>query len=503
MHRSSIAVLTATLALGAAAPASAGEPFTVGEGKQPHLTVDPASGAGHVVWHNDVTDRVVHCRVPRGATACDVTTELSPGFDPGPSFVLRDGAALRIVMPHYVANKTYMWTSADGGATWGAMQLIYAYANQTDPTEPVAGPVAGEITFASWNPGRAIWGARTDGSESAATARAELPGGGVSGLVYDLHVAPTTDGGLVATANDLDQTYFWRMNPSLDPSVPGSWSAAPAAVGPLDESRLAGGSSGTFLFGANGARAEIRKFNGSGFDAPLLLAGETPYINDVHVGPSGAVAALWRANDTPSNRLKLALSTDGGASFGVTQIAREDTVMAGMDVALASDNGGFATYQGKEAGSGAKNFIRVADLTPVTDPVVAPPAPAPVVPATPAPPALYGGPVKKKVVSGHGAKFTLSLPKSCIPAGTPFRVRLTWAKRKRKGNKFVKVTRSDFYIGKTRVKKDTKAPFTQVLTIASPRKGASYTLKARAFIKVKRGRSPKKSITSALRVCST
>lgn len=70
------------------------------------------------------------------------------------------------------------------------------------------------------------------------------------------------------------------------------------------------------------------------------------------------------------------------------------------------------------------------------------------------------------------------------------------------GQQVREVTRTDFFLGKTKVKTDEKAPFTQVLTTVNPKKGATYTVKARAFIKVKRGKSPKKSITSSLRVCA-
>jgi hypothetical protein len=66
----------------------------------------------------------------------------------------------------------------------------------------------------------------------------------------------------------------------------------------------------------------------------------------------------------------------------------------------------------------------------------------------------------------------------------------------------VKVFRTDFFIGTKRVKIDKKVPFRQLLRIPNPKKGKSYSFRARAYIKVKRGRSPKKSIRSTLRVCT-
>jgi hypothetical protein len=101
-----------------------------------------------------------------------------------------------------------------------------------------------------------------------------------------------------------------------------------------------------------------------------------------------------------------------------------------------------------------------------------------------------------------GAKITFSVPGSCVAPGKTFSVTLTWKKQKKKGNKFVKVRRADFYIGTKRVKIDTRAPFRQTLTVkASAKPGSTITLRARAYIKVKRGKSPTKSIKSKIKVC--
>lgn len=52
------------------------------------------------------------------------------------------------------------------------------------------------------------------------------------------------------------------------------------------------------------------------------------------------------------------------------------------------------------------------------------------------------------------------------------------------------------------MKIDRVAPFTQVLTVtAGAKSGSTITLRARAFIKVRRGKSPTKSIRATIRVC--
>src|SRR5205823_18917 len=87
-------------------------------------------------------------------------------------------------------------------------------------------------------------------------------------------------------------------------------------------------------------------------------------------------------------------------------------------------------------------------------------------------------------------------------AGLRFRVTLRWKRQRRKGNLFVKVRRTDFYLGAKRLKIDLRAPFlyTYRVLVTQPA-GSTITVRARAFIKVKRGKSPKKSLRVKVGVC--
>lgn len=70
-------------------------------------------------------------------------------------------------------------------------------------------------------------------------------------------------------------------------------------------------------------------------------------------------------------------------------------------------------------------------------------------------------------------------------------------------NDLSRTFRTDFYVGRKVVRKDRKAPFVHTQTIsAGATAGSTVTVRARAFIKVKRGRGPKKSISTTVRVCS-
>lgn len=122
--------------------------------------------------------------------------------------------------------------------------------------------------------------------------------------------------------------------------------------------------------------------------------------------------------------------------------------------------------------------------------------------ATPTTPAKPKSPTKTTTGSVPGATIKLGTPTTCVAPGKTFTVTLTWKKQKRKGNRFVKVRRADFYIGSKRVKIDKKAPFTQKLTVkAGTKSGSTITVRARAYIKVSKGKSPTKSIKTTVKVC--
>jgi hypothetical protein len=121
---------------------------------------------------------------------------------------------------------------------------------------------------------------------------------------------------------------------------------------------------------------------------------------------------------------------------------------------------------------------------------------------TPGAPAPSSG-TRTVSVTASGARISLALPTACIARGGTFRARLSWKKIKQKGNVFVKITRTDFYVGTRVVKIDRKAPFVQTLRVpTTAARGRTLTVRARAFIKVKKGKSPKKSIRASIRVCA-
>ncbi|MEA2340711.1 MAG: hypothetical protein QOG11_788, partial [Solirubrobacteraceae bacterium] len=115
---------------------------------------------------------------------------------------------------------------------------------------------------------------------------------------------------------------------------------------------------------------------------------------------------------------------------------------------------------------------------------------------------VYAGPQTSVTSTDSQATYKLGVPRGCVSPGQRFRVTLTWKRQKRKGNLFVKVRRADFYLQTKRLRADSTAPFAYTYDVKpSQRAGSAITLRAQAFIKVKHGASPKKSIRAKVRVC--
>lgn len=484
MRKLVVSIAVAAAALGALAPAAQANPFTIGTGQHPHLLVDPSSGALNAVWVDNPFAQTVHyCRVPRGATACQVSRDLPLGIDAQTAdqpFLVRDPGTgtLYVAMTRYVGGNSIVWRSADGGSSWSGPTVVHAAQTGTSHAEPIWGPLPNSITSADWNSGRSVFSAPVDGSGATSTAEGEPGTGGIPFLIYDFQVASTGDGGLVAAAHTLAQVGYWRMAPGGDPGATAAWSA-PTLVGPGHDSRVAAGPSGTFLLyavGGGGAPTQMQllKWNGSGFGAPVKIGSqEAGSFPDLFVGPSGTVVAGWQKQAEDVQRA--AFSTDGGASFSApVTFATDSRPTPSLNVSIAQDDAGFAVWQGLD------KKIRAAPIAPGA-----------------------GGATADTTTDVPGGSVTLSVPKACVPVGGTYKVTLRWKRKKRKGNLFVKVRRADFYVRGKVVRKDTKAPFVQTLKVAAGTKpGVTIALRARAFIKVRHGKSPKKSIRTSIKVCA-
>jgi hypothetical protein len=479
---SSMAALTAL-----PATANAGPRFSLGQGNAPHVLVEPDTGTAHVVWQNG--DTTMECNVPRGATTCtpQVVNMGLPAGKPNadkPWLLRGPDGSLYIFMARYVWNDAYLARSTDGGVTWFPGIPVYKAAGAgivgTDKQEPVLFP-NGEVTIASFNGGGNVFAARLDGAEAGGGPVAALPSIGPGHFNYDIQVVPTGDGGMVGVAHD-GPAWLWRMTPGTDPSQTSSWSAPIQFTDAADETRVASGPGGTYVLtvqpGGSFRHVLIRKLGGADFGPPVEAEAQQGYITDLTEGPSGTVAGAWRTNGSdPSNRLRFSTSKDGSA-FSTVTIARGSEVFADLDVSIAGDDRGFAVWE-----DGAGNIGMAS-----TDAIVDENAP----PGT-----------GTTTIEYPNATITLGGVKGCVNPGGKTTVRLGFKRKKKKGNVWIKVFRVDFsQDGKLR-KKVSKPPFKRTIKVkAGQPKGSFVEVRARAFIKVHKGRTPKKSVSVRIPVCA-
>ena len=534
MLRTTLAA-TAIALLSTAATAAAATPFTAGTGSDPDVAVTP-NGTGFVAYTIDSPHRVQICRVTRGTDACAATTTLT--FPNGASaqeagepqvFAVSDtkivvtAACWQCGTPADTTNRLWKFVSTDGGASFGAGTEIGRSASgndafndgnaQADWREDLDGG-----TLVSAKGGRvAAYNTFTDTSTVTFA----------SGIQYRPSVGrvPGT-GRAVAVASDLGIIRFGYTTSALaNPTRAQLNSAANWTTGvqlsaagvDAQEPSLAGGPSGLFV-GYERLLPDqflVQKFNPATntFGPAIAIQGSNaidssiqyPYL---YQDPAGRLHGIWRALTDP-RRLRYTVSTDGGASFSTARSLVSGETVLDPQMAAASDGYGLVAYE-----TVGGTTVRVVRLDPFTDdgtsgttpPSTTPPGtttttPDPLVVGYPGP--LYPGPKRTVTTTVPGAELGLDVPKGCVRPGQKFRVTLRFRKQRRKGNLFVKVRRVDFSQGTKLKLRDRKAPFTYTFKVqASQKPGSSVTVRARAFIKVTRGKAPKKSIKTTVKVCA-
>ena len=523
MHRLPIALFAslAILMIGAAG-AAANNRFTLDAGAaSPGNVITDAAGTAYVAWtHAGGTtfDTPRFCKIPRGGT-CPAplalpipgATTISDGVA-GAFPVFGAGSTMYVVAPRHVLNNVVLYTSNDGGASFDGGAIIAgpgSYSSKTNPTD-VFRTAGGNFHVGAYNPGL---GFSTFPAGQGAISFTDPGPGGVASSAMGLDASGRP---VMAYWNLSTPPYplrFYRFGGTNPITTEANWTG-PTTITNGYEPHLAGGTSGLFLvsqdYGALSTPTvlNVRKYDGTTFGAPLTLATD-PATFDLFAGgeitqsPSGRIAVAWPGQRAGDNLfvMRLFVSTDGGASFGApTNVAALGSGYAIEDnaqLATADDGGGWLTYRDGQG-------LQVADLNPVPTAIAPPPPPpvAPPPPVVPPPVVRPPAPTKAKTATVPGATITFTVPNTCVRPGATFKVKLTWKRKKRKGNLFVKVRSADFYLRGKRVKIDVKAPFTQTLTVtAGSKSGSTIALRARAFIKVKRGKSPTKSIRTTIKVC--
>jgi len=285
-------------------------------------------------------------------------------------------------------------------------------------------------------------------------------------------------------------------------AVTGTWSAhaqraaAPAtafAAGAFTQSNSRDGSA---ILGASAMRP------GDVVSGDVTITNTGDLAGVFHLGASIVTEQAGTGGGQLRDRLLLQI-------FDITNPAAVATLFSGPLGAFSGrDLGTFQPHEGHsyrvtasfpDAGPGGDNAFAGASAsvrfawTAAADSPVPTPTPAPVTP---------DGPQRSSSVRTPGAIITLSVASGCVRRGGILRAKLGWKKQRRKGNVFVKVRRTDFFIGRERVLLDKRAPFALRFKVPlSTAAGEALTVRARAYIKVRHGRSPTKSIRVTVKIC--
>jgi hypothetical protein len=481
-------LLMLSLATGASL-ARANDLFTLdAHPETPGNVVEDPSGNAYIAWAHEAsgtpTNVPMFCKIPVGGTctapkALPIPEATNDQDDVSGVFpVLGSGSTVYVVAPRYVQNDVIIWTSTNGGESFSGGTVNKAgYSDKSDPSSVLL------------HGSELLIGANNSGLGFSATTVTGGGGGNFGFLSPGEGGVATSSLGLDPSGNPVEaywnlskpyQVFFYRYDGTPPMTNEANW-VGPAIVANGYESKLAGGSSGLFLvsqdYPAGGSEPtvlELRKYGGTSFGAPIVLANDASVDlfdgGAIAESPGGRLDVAWpgtRGTDQ-ARVMRLFSSSNGGASFTETDIAHLGSGYADMNnaqLAVGDSGQGWLTYS-DAAG------LQVADLTPIA------PAPAP----APAAPKTYTGLTRTitKVVGGN--LLTLTVPKSCLASAQPFYVgvgkkaRHKVAKSLRSKLKVVKVTFS--FDGK-KLKTLKKKPFRYLVRPGPLAAGGKHTITAR------------------------
>jgi hypothetical protein len=381
-RRALLGVLGLTFALVAAMPgvASAANLFTLdtnpAAGAFAPVAVDSA-GTGYFAWeHNggSAPNLTMFCKVPRGGTCANPIVLPTPpaGFGGATNVdagfpVLGSGQTVYVVGPRFIAQDVVVWTSTDGGITFGPpARFPSGVSAGSNPTDVLAAPLGG-FYISSHNPGLTFTSVPPSAGPAPVTDLTPTP--------QALTNIGDSTLGLAATGNPVEA--FDMLNGGQPQTINfrsysgTSWNPA-SEVTQGTQPSLAGGPSGLLLVSedldaaGHYTQINVRKYaTGSGFGAPVAtLQTDTSYDNGGRIfqTPGGRVLVAWQGQPRAGGGVAIRLydSANGGAFTRVGDVAEgapSDAIYL-IRLAAANDGQGFVSFH--EIGSG---LLRVADLT--------------------------------------------------------------------------------------------------------------------------------------------
>ena len=406
---------------GLPAAANAAHQFTIDSSPQSFGAVaTDAAGNGYVTWEHGSLGGVwapMFCKLKPGATRCSSPISLQlPGGPGDPSAnevfpIVGPGKTVWVVTSRYVDQDTLIWTSTNGGTSFGAAHVIpyltcigapgpcepsYSYADGTDiddavPVTPGYAAYAGQTYLTASGQPSVYWlessfdpflgfnidnTAETLGGPMGASEFQfdNAGGGGVAGS----SLAATSTGEVVEAywreSTPMVIDYYVFRHPNPNPISPQAGWSGPTFLADGYLPRLADGAKGLFMLSADGSgqtpnNVDLRSYNASthSFGSAHRITGAGDSLFDGGgLGENfstGELAVVWPTFGTNRDLMRLYVSTDGGSRFTAAQyIATVGGSYATADnarVAIADNGTGFATF---EDGGG----LEVADLYPLS-----------------------------------------------------------------------------------------------------------------------------------------
>ncbi|HXR61332.1 MAG TPA: hypothetical protein VN732_08405, partial [Solirubrobacterales bacterium] len=243
----------------------------------------------------------------------------------------------------------------------------------------------------------------------------------------------------------------------------------------------------------------FRRYDGASFGSPKTLAVDSdPDLfvgGDIAQSPSGnRIAVVWPGTRGGDGAfvMRLFTSTDGGASFSESHVARlGDSYGIGPNAQLATNDSGsgWVLFEDSEG-------LRIADLNPIAGPATsAPPAattPPKKIAKTPKP---YSGPIKEITKQVGDFLIVLRLPKSCLQSRQKFFVGVGKRKRKQLEKKLggeIHFTKVVFIYDGKKLKMKKKKPFRYLIDPGPLAAGSVHKVKAKVTLILEKGSQEKK-----------
>jgi hypothetical protein len=333
-------------------------PIALGAGYNAGVAVDTA-GAAYVAWvgPESNTTSLQFCRLPRGATTCDVKLAITAeGTSLSRPFVVVEAMSVQVLSYRYNLaggsfSAVFLFSSTDGGRTFDAGRRVGTAPFTTAALGP--GRTISLATHAYQN-GMVYQAVPLDSGAAAATTEAVLsttpPYSGAVGLDGTTPV--------VAFATAAGEAQVRSYMGTGDPNAATSWSP-PLDIGKGDRMHLAGGSKGLFLLSQGAAGLEVRKYQAGSFGAAASIpdgTGEYAHAHLVH-DATGRLHAVWPRIEGTGVYLYRATSADG-VTWQNGQLAKDDG-FDGVRVALAPDQIGLAVWATAPAGASSIHAVAV------------------------------------------------------------------------------------------------------------------------------------------------